>query len=221
MGFLIYDGIILAILVLFAVLGWRKGLLLSLCGLAVAIVAFLGAGFLADTLDGPVADAIAPMLKNSIEERITLHYDDLGVGTAADALREDGGLFAWAANAAEEALKNSTLLPSISDLAATAAQFVAQRIAHTLIFALSFLVLYILLTILLHVLDLVAKLPGLDFCNGLGGGVIGLAKGFIIVLVVVAALMASSLQPDPQTLERSYILKFFVAYNPILSLFGG
>ena len=221
MGFLIYDGIVLAILILFAVLGWRKGLLLSLCGLAVAIVAFLGAGVVADTLDGPVADAIVPMLESSMEKRITLHYDDSGVDTAVDALREENGLFAWAADAVEEALEKQEILPSVSDIASTAAQFVAQRIAHSVLFALSFLALYVLLTILLHVLDLVAKLPGLDFCNGLGGGVIGLVKGGLIVLVGVAVLMSTSLQPDPKTLESSYLLRGFVAYNPILTLLGG
>ena len=221
MGFLIYDGIVLAILILFVVLGWRKGLLLSLCGLAVAIVAFLGAGVVADTLDGPVADAIVPALENSMEKRIALHYDDSGVDTAVDALREENGLFAWAADAVEEALEKQEILPSVSDIASTAAQLVAQRIAHSVLFALSFLVLYILLTILLHVLNIVAKLPGLDFCNGLGGGAIGLTKGVIIVLVAVAAVMASAFHPDPQTLESSHIFRFFVEYNPILTLFGG
>ena len=218
MSFLIYDGIVIAVLVLFACLGWRKGLLLSLCGLAAAVVAFLGAGFLADTLDGPVAEAMVPKLQTAIEERIT---SSGSVGAAVDALQKDGGLFAWAADAVEDMLKNTNVVPSVSDIASTAARYVAQRIAHSVIFGVSFLALYILLIVLLHALNLVTRLPGLNFCNDVGGCAIGLIKGGIIVFVAVAVVMSTSLRPDAQTLERSYLFKFFVKHNPILSLLGG
>lgn len=218
---LVYDGVVIAILVLFICLGWRKGLLLSLCGLAAAVAAFLGAGYLADTLDGPAADLIAPKLETAIQSRIAEHYDDLGVGSAVDALREENGLFAWAADAVEELWADSDVVPDVLDVASTAARCVAQRMAHSVIFALSFLALYLLLILLLHALDLVAKLPGLSFCNGLGGGAIGLVKGVLVVFVAAAVLMSTSLRPDAQTLERSYLFKFIVAYDPILTLLGG
>ncbi len=222
MEFLIYDGLILAVLILFACLGWHRGLLLSLCGLAVALASFLGAGFVADTLDAPVADAIVPKLAQVIEERITAHGGgDAGGSSAVEALREEDGLFSWAADAVEEALKAQNILPDVSEIATSAAQFVAQRMAHSVLFALSFLLLYVLLTLLLHALDLVAKLPGLKFCNDLGGGVVGLLKGGIVVLVAVAALMSSSFRPSPQVLAHSYLLRFFTQVNPILSLFAG
>lgn len=220
MEYLIYDGVVVAVLALFVWLGWRRGLLLSLCGLAAAAAAFLGAGFLADTLDEPVANALAPKLESAIEESVAPHYDDNGPGGAVDALREDKGLFGWCADAVETAVEENALLP-LSELVSTAAQSLAQQVSHSLIFALAFLALYILLTLLLHALDLVAKLPGLHFCNGLGGGVIGLAKGGLIVFVAVAALMCSAWRPDAQTLERSYVFRFFVEHNPILPLFAG
>lgn len=219
MGFLIYDVVIIAVLALFVALGWHRGLLLSLCGLAAAVVAFFGAGLVADTLSAPVADMIAPKLTATIEDRFALY--DIGAEGVIDTLREENGLFAWAADAAEEALEEQEILPNVPEVISAIAQYTAQRIAHGVIFALSFLILYILLTIALHALDIVVKLPVLDFCNGLGGGVIGLVKGVLIVFVGAAALMASSYQPSPQALESSYILKFFVVYNPILTLFGG
>lgn len=226
MVFLIYDVLIVAVLAFFAVLGWRRGLLLSLCGLAVAIVAFLGAGVLADTLDDPVANAIQPSLASAIQESIGSHMESKPEGAAADpidALRDMGGLYEWAADALAETREtmDSVVLGTIQGVARSAAQAIAVQIAHAILFVVAFVALFILLTVLLHVLDLVAKLPGLNFCNGLGGGVIGLIKGGIIVLVAVTALMASSFRPDPQTLESSYILRFFVTYNPILALFGG
>lgn len=223
MEFLIYDGIVVAILVLFVWLGWRKGLILSLCGLAAAVVAFLGAGFVADTFDQPVATAMTPRLESMLEERISQHDDDLGVSNMAELLRQEGGLYSWAADIVEDALDEEQLVHDVTRVVTTATQAVAQRIAHSLIFAMSFLVLYVLLVLLLHALNLVAKLPVLHFCNGLGGGVIGFVKGAVVVFVAVgaASLLLSAYLPDAQTMERSYIFKFFVKNNIILSLFGG
>ena len=50
MAFLIADGLVLAVLLIFACIGARRGLILSLCGLLAFVVAFLGASFAARTL---------------------------------------------------------------------------------------------------------------------------------------------------------------------------
>lgn len=220
MTFLIFDGVILVVLLLFAGLGWHRGLLLSLCGLAVAVASLLGAGFLADTLDGPVADAIVPRLAQTIETRLTAKGGETS-DNAVGLLREEDGVFPWAADAVEKALEEQEILPNISDISNAAAQFLAQRMANMVLFALAFLLLYVLLTLVLHALDLVAKLPGLKFCNHLGGGVIGLLKGAIVVFVAVAALMSSTFRPDAEVLSSSYLLRFFTAFNPILALLAG
>ncbi len=223
MEFLIYDGIVVAVLALFVWLGWRKGLILSLCGLAALVVAFLGAGFVADTFDAPVAKAMIPGLESILDQQISQKYDDLGVERAVDALRGDNAIFNWAADAAEDALDESQLVHDVTTVVKTAAQALAQRVAHSLLFSISFLLIYILLVLVLHALNLVAKLPVLHFCNDLGGAAIGLVKGVIIVFVAVgvASLLLSAYLPDTQTMERSYIFKFFVKNNIILSLFGG
>lgn len=219
MMYLLYDVAVVAILAFFVWRGWKKGLLLSLCGLAVVLVSFLGAGFIADTLDTPLADAIAPKLEETIDEQLTLHYDDLGVDSPLDALREMGGLFSWAADAVEEA-QDSTVGTAVGDLAARAAGLLATAIAYRVIFALAFLVLFILLTVLLHALNVVARLPGLHLCNGLGGGAIGLVKGVIVLYVVIACLRLFSGLITPQAEENTYVLRFFLRFDLVSALFG-
>lgn len=226
MSFLIYDLIVVAILALFTWLGWRKGLLLSLCGLAVAVAAFMGAGFLAETLDDPLANAVEPKLEEIIAENLS----DRTTSAAPNAdpiadLREMGGLYEWVADTLAETRESmdSLVLDTVQGVAQKAAQTIAVQVAHSIVFAVAFLLLFVLLTLLLHALDLVAKLPGLHFCNGLGGGVIGLVKGGIIVFVAVGAatVLLSSYLPDAQTLERTYLFKFFVKNNPLTLFFGG
>lgn len=225
MSAILFDVVILAVLILFAVLGWKKGLLLSLCGLVVMVAAFLGAGFLADTLDAPVADLVRPKVETLISESLKPYLESTPIPTAQqswDALKDMGGLYAWAADLLENAQGSldSTLVQTVQDVVDTAAQFVATQIAHNVIFVAAFILLFILLNLLLHALDLVAKLPGLKFCNELGGGVLGLAKGVLILFVALSVLQIFSTGLlTPQVVEESYILKFFIQYNPILSLF--
>lgn len=228
MGFLIYDGIVVGVLALFTWFGWRRGLLLSLCGLAVALFAFWGAGFLADTLDTPISNAIAPKLEETIHSALEKKAEEIGLvdyfssDTAADVLRDMGGLYRWGADDVENTLK-STVTNSIADQTTAAALSIARQLSHSVIFFAAFVALCILFNLLLHALNIVAKLPGLHFCNGLGGGVIGLVKGgvFVFVAVGAATLLFSAYLPDAQTMERSRIFRFFVENNPITSLFAG
>lgn len=218
MEYILFDVAVVAILALFVWRGWKKGLLLSLCGLAVVVVSFLGAGFIADTLDSPLADAITPKLEEAINEQLALHYDDLSGDSPLDTLREQGGLFSWAADAVEDA-QESAVGSAIGDLAAKAAGLLATAIAYRVIFALAFLLLFILLTVLLHALNVVARLPGLNFCNELGGGLIGLLKGVIVLYVVIACLRLFSGLITPEVEENTYVLKIFLRFDPVSALF--
>lgn len=224
---IIYDLLILAVLALFVWRGWRKGLILSLCGLIVIILSFVGAGFIADTAAPPVANALEPKLEAIIEENVnsymTAHYDDLTPPDPIDHLRDMGGIYAWAAEPLEQARKtmNSAVLDTAKGVAQMAARTIATQIAHRILFAVAFVVLFILLTLLLHTLNLVAKLPGLNFCNGLGGGAIGLVKGVLVLFVVVCVLQVSSAKFfTPEAVAQTHLFKLFVEFNPILTLFA-
>ncbi len=218
MRYILFDVAVVAILALFLWMGWKKGLLLSLCGLAVAAVSFFGAGFLADTLDSPVADAIAPKLEETIQQQLALHYDDTDPDGPLDALREMGGLFTWAADAVEEA-QDSAAGAAVGELAVKAAGLLATAISYRIIFALAFLLLFVLLTALLHALNVVARLPGLNFCNELGGGLLGLLKGVIVLYVLIACLRLFSGLITPEVEENTYVLKFFLRFDPVSALF--
>ena len=228
--YLIYDIVALAILVFALWRGWRKGLLLSLCGLAVTLVAFFGAGFLADTLDEPVANAIQPKLAQAIEENVLeyleTHFNPLApIGDPEnakvnmwDGMREMGGFYAWCADSVEDTVNQFDRHLDHSEMFAIAANQVATQLAHRVLFLVSFVLLALLCTLLLHALDLVARLPGLNFCNQLGGGVIGLAKGVIILYVVIACLRLFSGLITPEVEENTVVLKFFLRFDPFAFL---
>ena len=67
MPYFAYDLAAAAILLLFALWGSRKGLVLTLCSLLAVFVALIGAAFLSDALAEPVAKAVEPMVAARIQ----------------------------------------------------------------------------------------------------------------------------------------------------------
>ena len=119
MAYLIADGLILAVLLLFALVGAHRGFILSLCGLLAVLVAFVGASFAARTLSPMVADALEPKFASAIEEQLNasiqqqvaeegsaaLSPDDVPLDGVLNALREMG-FYETLINTVDKAVEN-------------------------------------------------------------------------------------------------------------------
>ena len=68
--YLIFDIVILLILAVFALLGAKRGLLLSLCGLLAVLVAFIGASAVSDIMAPKVAAYLEPKFAAALEQRL-------------------------------------------------------------------------------------------------------------------------------------------------------
>ena len=66
----IIDAVVVLILVGFTVIGARRGLLQTLTGLVIVVVALVGAGMIATTFSGPAAKLAAPLIEKQIEKKI-------------------------------------------------------------------------------------------------------------------------------------------------------
>lgn len=219
---LIIDLILAGVLLLFIWLGARRGFILTLCSLAAVIVALVGANWVADTLAPKVALAIQPQLEQSIQESLeekaleVSAQDSLAVTDVLAVLKEKGGLYQWAAQGIEDALRSTPQLSeSIAHQAAVAATAVAEQLARGLLFLVFFLLILILWAILSHALDLVSKLPVLDGINRTLGGVLGAVKGLVILYVAAWILCDLTGKIPPETAEQTYLLSFLLTYRPL------
>ena len=227
MTYFIYDAAVLAVLLLFVWLGYRKGLVLTLCSLLAVFVAFIGASILSNALAEPVAKAIEPVVASSIHDTVTSYYqrspaentsteeDDWLAQLPIDELLEplkESKAFQGFADAFQKAVDDG-----VADAAAHAAQalahFAAVQIARTVIFAIAFFAVLIAWSILSHTLDLVAKLPVLSTVNAWGGGAVGLVKGALIVFIAVWLLRDSHIPQE--AVEQTRLLKFFCTVSPL------
>ena len=231
MAFLIADGLVLAVLLIFACIGARRGLILSLCGLLAFVVAFLGASFAARTLSPVVADALEPRFAAAIEEQLNesirqqaeageaavLSPDDVPLEGVLDALREMG-FYETLINTVDRAVESGMTAVAASAAAAVAAA-IARSAAYLILFLLGFFLILLAWRLLSRALDLVARLPGLHFLNKTGGALFGLVQGCIILFVAAWLLQFFGQMLPRELVEQTVLLKFFMTTNPF-SLLG-
>ena len=226
MAFLIADGLVLAVLLIFACIGARRGLILSLCGLLAFVVAFLGASFAARTLSPVVADALEAKFAAAIEEQLNesirqqaeageaavLSPDDVPLEGVLDALREMG-FYETLINTVDRAVESGMTAVAASAAAAVAAA-IAQSAAYLILFLLGFFLILLAWRLLSRTLDLVARLPGLHFLNKTGGALFGLVQGCIILFVAAWLLQFFGQVLPRELVEQTVLLKFFMTTNP-------
>lgn len=204
------DIVIAAALVLSAVIGAKRGLLQSLAGVVIVVVAFFGASWAANALADPVAQWMRPMLEDYIQETIAAQQETADAGDLLQAFQFDGSSLQQ---------KIDEVMQQVSDTGASivdaVTDSVSRSIAHAAVFVAAFLILLLVLWLVLQPLKLVTKLPGLHAVNALGGGALGLVRGALLVFLVVWAMQRFGWLITAEMVENSILLQFFAKNSPL------
>lgn len=227
MNHIVYDLVILAILILFALWGLHRGLILSLFSLLAVLVAIVGAilvsnllgptvaGWLQPTLQPVVSSAVEAALPESVTQA-ELPQDELL--TLLEEAELPLGLDAFL----DDALENTSTFSAgtlIDVLSASLAEKLASAAAYICLFLLTFLLILVLWYCLMHTLNLVARFPGLHALNKTGGLVFGLFRGAVYLLICawVIRWLWSDLIPA-ELVEQSLLLRFFMTFESLHGL---
>ena len=228
MTYLTYDLVILAVLALFAWMGYRRGFVLTLCSLLAVFVALIGASILSNALAEPAAKMVEPIVANQIHDTVTSYHqrtpaldaasqdeagwlEQLPLEELLEPLRESRFFQGYAETfqrAVDEGIAEAT-----ANIAQALAHFVAIQVARIIIFIAAFFAVLIAWRFISHALDLVVMLPVLYTANRWGGGAVGLVKGSLVVFIAVWLLRGSYIPPE--AVEGSRLLKFFASANPL------
>lgn len=228
----IIDAVAAAVLIGFALWGARQGLLRSLTGLLTVIMALVGAGLIAGALAAPAARLAGPLIqehiRGQVDEALAVQSSQKVEMPEVD-VEEDGEDFEIADLLAllglDEDVRES-LLGQIQETAADTGEAIAaavveslvQSLLYAVLFLLSFLGLTVLLRLALRALDLVAKLPGLNLLNALGGTVIGLIQGALLAFLAIWIARRLGVSFDTETVAQTHILHFFTTNTPLSAL---
>ena len=225
----IMDAIVVIILVVAVCYGAKRGLLESLAGLIIVVMALVGAGIAAGTFTDPVAGFVTPLVEERVAERVEA------------ALEEQAGSFAgeWSV----EELPDLEELPiaevlalmgldetvraslaeraqnMIRDTGATVVSAVVESLVRSFVygvlFLLAFLTILLLLKVLVGAMGLVLKLPGLRLLNALGGAVIGLIEGALLLFLAVWVCRKLGVSFETEALAEAHILRIFTTNTPL------
>lgn len=231
-AFLIFDLILVAVLIFFAVRGARRGLVLSLCGLVAVLVAFAGAGIAARVLSPVVADFLEPRFAQAIEAQLnesiqhTEYISDQGgvatlpeevpLGGVLEALREMG-FYETLIDSIDQAVE-AGMYQAAASAAAQVAAAIAQSVAYLILFLLGFVLILLVWWLISQALDLVARLPGLHTLNKTFGALLGLVQACILLFVTAWLLQFLGILLPREAVEQTYLLKFFMSTNPFALL---
>lgn len=199
---LILNLAIVAVLFLFLAMGWRRGLVFSLCSLMAVFVSFFGAKLIAETFSPTVEDWLTPQIATHIQEALDQNPELAENGL--DSLLQSAGLSGNLASLVQEKVLTN-------ESSAVIAQALAEEASGILAFGglylLAFLILVVLWRIVSHALNLVARLPVLNFCNRSLGALFGLIKGVLVLCVLGWALCGLTGLVSPEVLQQTWLLQ--------------
>ena len=197
------DIIVAAIMLIFAVAGFRRGFIKSVASTVSLVASFV----LAWMISPAVADFLILLgVKEQIYEKVAA---TLGSG-GAESL-----------SSLPEAVRDAIMAGQADALTKTAIS-VAEICVNIIAFVSVLIIVRILIWILVKTLNLIAKLPVISFFNRSLGLAFGAAQGILVVFILMTVLQAvAPMQDNPklmQTIESSYITKTVYENNPITRL---
>ena len=194
---LLLDLVILALLLYSVVMGFRRGLILTLCSLLAVVLAVAGGWYLATHHSAPLEGYFQPIIQEKMQEGLGNRMEEDTAGTAEGTFPFSRAVQEKAAESAQ-ALQNAAIAQWSADI--------AVLVARSILFLVGFLAVLLIWEILCHVLHLVAKLPGLHILNKIFGGAAGLVKG-ILLLIIARWVLCDLLGWIPaEVAAKSYLL---------------
>ena len=216
MDYIILIGVV-AVIGLFALVGYKKGMVKIVLSMIAMAVTYILAGAL--TIPVSMALKTATPVYTTIDESEEkmlkeAKIDDTKLDiTAIEKLNLPSQIEEKLIDGAEKVTSgfNDYLVSSISNF-----------ILKALTFFILFIVIYIILSIVIKIFDFVSKLPLINTVNKAGGLAVGAAQGLIIVwigcLVITAFGDKAWAQEAFRQINDNKLLTFIYENNPIIFL---
>lgn len=206
---MVIEIILLLILIVFVLSGYRKGLVLSLCSLLILLVACLGASIAQDTLTDRVVEQLHPQLSESISEQLEGQVST-SVGDALDNVGDAGLSIGGKSVTVDDIIdllakfgidvKQSTqdaagdlTAPVVASAADAISLAILNAVVGFLIFVAAFLVIYLVLRVVELGINTVDRLPVVHTLNHLSGALVGLISGAFVLVTFMTILSRTGL----------------------------
>ena len=206
------DIILLLVLVVCLLSGYRKGLILSLCTLLILVVSCLGASVAQEVLTPRVVEEVTPQITQAIseklEEQVSMATENAIAEASQSGITIGGqeipisdliGLLNTFGLDVEESARNTASeisAPMVEAAAQAMAEAIVEAFAGFLIFLAAFLIIFLVLRTVELGINTVDHLPVIHTLNHLGGGIVGLVSGAFTLVMLMALLTQTGVLPE-------------------------
>lgn len=236
---LFLDIIIVAIFVILAISGAKRGLIKSVLGIGVVIVSILITmnfyTYLADYFRSTVVYAnLTENLNEKIQEYVSNTMDEEQMSELFETAPAGiSALLSGFGMTAEEVSKKYSefIVAGEENVAESIADYIVGPAANTLSGALAVLVMFIVCVVVLNlgvrILDLVFKLPVLNVANKIGGFALGVLMAFLfsfvfctVVNISLPYLPGLGINIDSKGISETMLFSAISDINPLAFLYN-
>ena len=234
----IINVVLIAVLVICAWQGYKKGIIMGIIEVLVIILSLYGAQLLSDTYSYEVIPVLKPFVSGYMENQVEVcgytefgfEPDDNGqfhvTRSLADMMLSDPGH--------EEAIARATyqslgLYDELADtltartltyaeeneasLASSVVTITCQTVTWYGGFLLAFIILFAILTVIVNIPNLSFKIPYVGIVNDIGGIAIGVFVGLLFCSILVWLCQFAGLLLTEQTLRGTGLAAFLMDKN--------
>lgn len=227
--------LLVAILIICAWKGFKKGIIMGIIGVLVIILSLYGAQLLSDTFSYEVIPVLKPFVSGYAENLVEkTTFDAFGYEadingeyhvsrSIADLLEEqpdaryDISSRVYRSLGIYGAVSNSMAQKTVAyadqnnaTLPSAVVTILCQSITWYGGFILAFILLFAALTVVVNVLNLSFRLPYVGIINDLGGLAVGVYTGILLCAVIVWALQFTGILLPEEALGESSIAGWFL-----------
>ncbi|MBP3653837.1 MAG: CvpA family protein [Oscillospiraceae bacterium] len=234
----VIDLMILAVLLLGAWNGYKKGLIMEIGALLCIIVSLYGASLIANTFSYEVVSAVKPfaggfiesVISNDVPERLGYDLNEYSISDVVESDPEKAydvakttfqclGIYEdTSADLAEKVQTYAT--ENVVSLKSAIVDVACNTIVYAAAVTLCFAIILIFLTFVGNLPNLSFRLPNMEEVDEIGGAVVGLLRGVFLCLLAVWVLKFTGLLIGEDTLSTT-ILGKLLAKIGIVSFFLG
>ncbi len=224
---LVLDLLVLMVLGFCVWQGYRKGLILTVAGLLILVIAVWGGAKVADRFADSVVEKVNPILNwvsdEATEQAIREHGRDGNTKNektikeiAVDAFASLGVVDQETDTLAERVI--TTMKTTGLSLRESIANTFIRTVCWVILFIFGFAIVTLLLTLLAHFISMLFNLPGLKLVDTVGGMVSGLIYGLIILFAIGWIMRFLGILIPKDLVDGTFFLRFFVYSNPLTSV---
>ena len=222
---LILDAVVIIVILVCAVLAWRKGFIRAVLGFLPMLSALMGTKYLSPYISRflrgtPIFSTLADSIRESmgldklIGESVMQTQTEIIEGMRLPAFLK------------EALLENNNpviyQLLDVDRLQDYIAGFLANTCINVLSVVFAFILIYIIVAVILQALNLFSELPVLNFVNHFSGFLVGALKGLLFVWIGCILLTffqcSAKLEGVFTALETTYVADFLYENNMLLYL---